>query len=132
MAEPSSTLQAIPAIVLGGSTVASAFPGVDPFAVIGAGGGAGLFVMLAVWIPSFWAKMIYFLIAWSFGVLYAVQGWLPESIKGTGSGIKGFFAAFVIIMLCTSLVEFVRTGKLPGWIAELMKLRLKRGGTPDA
>ncbi len=130
MAEPTSTLQAIPAIVLGGTTVASAFPGVDPLAVIGAGGGAGLFVMMAVWIPSFWIRLGYFICAWIFGALYSLEGWFPGWV--TGSGVRGFIAAFLVVLVCTSVVEFFRTGKLPGWINELRKLRISGGGTPDA
>lgn len=131
MAEPSSTLQAIPAIVLGGTTVATAFPGVDPVAVIGAGGGAGLLVMMAVWVPSFWVRIGYFICAWIFGVLYALEGWFPDWWP-KGLGVRAFVAGFMVVLVCTSVVEFFRTGKLPGWIDELRKLRISKGGTPDA
>lgn len=129
MAEPSS---AIPYMVLGGSSVAAAFPGLDPLTVIGAGGGAGMFCMMAYWIPSFWYKFAYFFIAWIFGYIYAVQGWMPDWASGTGQGIKGFFAAFLIVIVCTGMVEFVRTGKLPGWVQELRRLRVTSKGERDA
>jgi hypothetical protein len=128
MAEPSS---AIPYLVLGGSSVAAAFPGLDPLTVIGSGGGAGMFCMMAYWIPNFWVKFAYFFIAWAFGYIYAVQGPMP-AIFDNAPGIRGFIASFLIVILCTAVIEFVRTNKLPGWIGELGKLRLSRKGDPDA
>lgn len=134
MAEPSS---AIPYLVLGGSSVAAAFPGLDPFTVIGAGGGAGMFCMMAYWLPNVWVKLAYFLIAWIFGYLFAVQVTLPDDWKSISwlnqaPGIKGFFAAFLVVLVCTGLIEFFRTGKLPGWVTELRKLRLTSKGEHDA
>lgn len=129
MSEPST---AIPLIVIGGTSVAAAFPGVDAMTVMGAGAGAGMFVFLAYWLPNFWIKLGYFAVSWIFGVVYASQGWYPEWLSGVGQGVKGFASAFAIVMLCTSVMEFVRTGKLPGWVSELIKLRLSRRGDQDA
>lgn len=129
MAEPS---QAIPYLIIGGSSVAAAFPGLDTLTVIGAGGGAGMFCMLAYWIPNFWIKLGCFFISWIFGYIYAEQGYVPDFAAGTGPAIKAFFAAFTIVMLCTGVVQFFRTGKLPEWVEELRKIRVSRKGGPDA
>ncbi len=133
MAEPTST---IPALLVGGVPFATAL-GFDPLTVIGAGGGAGMFCMMAYWIPHFWLKLGYFLISWIFGYVFAVQVVLPASWSfvswlNDAPGIKGFFAAFLVVLVCTGLIEFVRTGKLPGWIKELAKLRIRKQGEPDA
>lgn len=128
MAEPSS---AIPYLVLGGSSVAAAFPGLDPLTVIGAGGGAGMFCMMAYWIPNFWVKFAYFFLSWAFGYIYAVQGPMPAILENA-AGIRGFIAAFLIVIVCTAVIEFVRTNKIPGWIEGLLKLRLSRKGERDA
>jgi hypothetical protein len=115
----------IPVIALSGITVAALFPGADIISVMGAAGGSAMFSMLAYWIPSLPMRVGYFLTSWLFGIIYSVEGYAPEWLGG--HGIKAFCASFAVVMLMAAVVEFVRTGKLPAWVRELLKMRLSRG-----
>ena len=135
MAEPSSTLQALPAVVLGGTTVASAFPGVDPLCVIGAAAGAAMFVTVAIGITESWRKVVSFFVSWIFGYLFGVggslPGWLSSWLPETSPSIKAFFAALIIVTVCTGIMEFFSTGKWPKWITEVINLRRGTKGESD-
>jgi len=119
---------AIPVLAASGITVAMLFPGADIIAVMGAAGGSALFSMLAYWVPSMPLRVGYFLTSWLFGIIYSVEGYSPEWMPG--HGIKAFMASFAVVMAMASVVEFVRTGKLPAWVSTLIGLRKGDGNAP--
>lgn len=112
MAEPSTV-----AVVTGSGVVgiggAALLPGVDLNAVIGAFGGAVLFVMWAKNLPVL-SRIAYLIASWIGGYYAASEatgrGWTQYS------GLPALLAGAVIVTALISILEWMDTGQAPTWI----------------
>lgn len=120
-----ATAAAAPLAVGGtGITIAAMLPGIDLSAVIGAFGGAFFFVLFAKDINN-WQRVGYLIVGWIGGYLGAAE-FLAQAWTKT-SGIASFIAGLLCIVISTSLVESVQTGKPPRWAQFVWGLIARRG-----
>ena len=104
----------IAAAGLGGVSAASLIPGVDLEAVIGAFAGA-LFFMVMSKDLSWKARAANFLFSWIGGYFFAAEVVARE--WATTSALPALLGGRFIVAFCVSIMEFVQTGKAPGWLS---------------
>lgn len=112
MAEASAVAAvAVPGVLgLGGAAM---LPGVDLNAVIGAMAGALFFV---VWVQdlSKLGRFGYFVVSWIGGYLAASEA-VARGLT-LFSGLPALLFAALIVTVLISVIEWVKTGQMPGWI----------------
>ena len=112
MAEPSTVaVVAVPAVV--GTTAAAMLPGVDLNAVIGAMAGALFFVAWARDLHPM-ARIAYLITSWIGGYFAAVEAVVQSFTRY--SGLPALLSAALIVTALISVLEWIKTGQMPGWI----------------
>ncbi|MDH0896353.1 MULTISPECIES: putative holin [unclassified Pseudomonas] len=128
MAEPSTVaVAAIPSVL--GIGAASLIPGVDLNAVIGAWAGALFFVIWASDLAG-WARLGYLFVSWVGG--YYVAAELMGRAVTQYSGLPALLAAALIVTVLISVAEWVKGGKMPGWISTVIGFARHVLGRPDS
>ncbi|MCY1277442.1 putative phage holin [compost metagenome] len=124
-----------PALVVGGTAAtglvaATAIPGIDINAVICAMAGALFFVTYAPDLPA-WKRAFYFVVSW-IGGYYAAQEIVAREWTAY-SGLPALLSSALVVTLLISVIEWVVTGKMPGWIKAAIgwaqQVFAKSGGT---
>lgn len=113
MADASTAAVAVvPSVIgIGG---ASLIPGVDLNAVIGAWAGALFFVTWARDLSG-WERLAYLFVSWIGGYLVAVEV-VGQSLT-IYSGLPALLSAALIVTALISVVEWLKGGRMPGWIS---------------
>lgn len=109
MAEPSTGALATTG-VLASLGLGAAFPELDLAALVGAFGGAFLFVVSAESMPT-WRRVCYLFAGWIGGYFGAAE--LLGLTWTKTSGFSGFICGAVCVTLATGIIEWGRTGKMP-------------------
>lgn len=115
MAEPSAVAAAVPSVL--GIGAASLIPGVDLNAVIGAWAGALFFVTWARDLHR-WARLAYLFVSWIGGYLFAIE--LAGQELTRYSGLPALGGAALIVTVLISVAEWVKGGRMPGWISTVV------------
>lgn len=97
-----------------GVSAASLVPGVDLEAVIGAFAGA-LFFMVMSKDLSWKARAGNFILSWVGGYFFAAE--VVARQWATTSALPAMIGGLFIVAVCISIMEFVQTGKAPGWMS---------------
>lgn len=112
MAEP-STVAVVAGTGIVGIGGAALLPGVDLNAVVGAFGGAVLFVLWAKSLPIM-VRLLYLFPCWIAGYFAGGEavgrGWTQYS------GLPALVGAAALILIITSALEWMTTGQTPTWI----------------
>lgn len=113
MAEP-STVGIVVAGVVGSAGLGALFPGLDLAALVGAFGGAFLFVASSDNMPPI--RRVCYLFAGWIGGYFAAAELLGLTWTKT-SGFSGFICGVVCVAVATGVLEWLHTGAMPRWLA---------------
>lgn len=116
MADALATSAASAGVAATGITVASFIPGLDLQAVVGAFGGACLFILFAKNISVF-QRVGYLICGWIGGYFAAAE--LMSLAWTKTSGIASFIGGLLCVTIAISLIEAFTTGKFPAWMISL-------------
>lgn len=106
----------------GGIALAALIPGVDTSAVICGFAGA-LIMVIANKDLSALERIGYLVSSWIFGYFAAIE-WSSRLIADS-PGLTAFMGGLLCVAISMSLLEWVKSGKIPVWFAFL-----RRGGKP--
>lgn len=113
MADALAASAASAGVAATGITLASFIPGLDLEAVVGAFGGACIFILAAKNI-SVLQRVGYLVCGWIGGYLAAAE---MMSLAWTKtSGIGAFFSGLIAVTVGISVIESFNTGKFPSWM----------------
>jgi len=112
MAEPSTGALAVTGVV-GSVTLGTAFPEIDLAALVGAFGGAFLFVIAADSMPA-WRRVGYLFAGWIGGYFGAAE--LLGLTWTKTAGFSGFVCGAICVAVATGFLEWMRTGDMPRWL----------------
>lgn len=118
MADALATSAASAAVAATGITLASFLPGLDLSAVVGAFGGAFMFILFAKNI-SVWQRMGYLVVGWIGGYFGTAE--LMSLAWTQTSGFASFIAGALCVTICISLLEAIQTGKPPKWLSWVLE-----------
>ncbi len=117
MADALATSAASAGVAATGITIASFLPGLDLTAVVGAFGGAFMFILFAKEIST-WQRMGYLVVGWIGGYFSAAE--LMSLAWTQTSGFASFIAGALCVTICISLLEAVQTGRMPRWFGAFL------------
>ncbi|VVM38259.1 hypothetical protein PS619_00144 [Pseudomonas fluorescens] len=122
MAEPSTGALAVTGVVasLG---LGAAFPQIDLSALVGAFGGAFLFVAAAEAMPT-WRRISYLFAGWIGGYFGSAE--LLGLTWTKTAGFSGFVCGAICVAVATGILEWMHTGVMPRWLQWFFRLRARK------
>lgn len=102
------------AVGLSGATLVTMFPDLDKAALVGAFGGALMFVVRAKDVGAF-TRFLYLIIGWIGGYYMAAE--VVAQKWALTSAIPAFGFGLVTVVASISIIDAVQTGQPPKWMA---------------